>query len=239
MSNTARVIRFDPNGPADTGLEEWDVMDPATLVAGEPVQRGHIYHEGPGEGYIAGVWDCTAFTEPMQPYGVDEFMFLLEGSLVMGMPDGTDVTISAGQGFVIPKGLTCQWKQEGYLRKFFMILDPKLPETADNPSLHRITVADLSIAADNDAVESRRVDFVNAAGSMQVAVRNCAQSDLADLPVTENQLIVVLTGQLSLTGAEGSATFGPGEAAYIVAGGTVRWQNSAGTKLMQANYSAR
>ncbi|WP_104018380.1 cupin domain-containing protein [Roseovarius nitratireducens] len=238
MPNTAKIIRFDPNGPANTGLEEWDAMDPATLVAGEPVQRGHIYHEDAGAGYLAGVWDCTAFTEPMQPYGVDEYMFLLEGTLVMGMPDGTDVTITAGQGFVIPKGLTCQWKQEGYLRKFFIILDPKLPDHADNPSRHRITVPELMIAGQGgQPVEASRVDFVNASGSMQVGLRDCAACDFAALPVTQNLLLQVIEGELTLTGTEDLQTFKKGEAAYVVAGGTLRWQTTDGTRLLQASYA--
>lgn len=217
----------------------WAPIDPATLVAGEPVQRGHIYHQDAREGYLAGVWDCTAFTEPMQPYGVDEFMFLLEGSLVMSMPDGTDHRLKAGQGFVIPKGLICQWTQEGYLRKFFMILDPKPPTIAHNPSLQRITVPDLVIAdlgSGSTPVEVGRVDFVNASGSMQVGLRDCAACDFAALPITQNLLLQVVAGDLTLTGADGPQTFKEGDTAYIAAGGTLRWQTADGTRLLQASY---
>ena len=79
MSHDRAVIRVEPNGPKITGLTPWDSMDPENLVEGTPVQRGHIYHENPDAGIMVGVWDCTAFTEHMAPYPVDEFMYLLEG----------------------------------------------------------------------------------------------------------------------------------------------------------------
>jgi uncharacterized cupin superfamily protein len=59
------------------------VIDPADLVSGTPVQRGYLCDEIGG--YIAGVWDCTAQTAHMSAYEVDEFMYLLDGSLVMVM----------------------------------------------------------------------------------------------------------------------------------------------------------
>lgn len=237
MTQTATVIRFSETGPEDTGLVEWDRIDPADLVSGEPIQRGHIYHEDPAAGYLAGVWDCTAQTEQMAPYGVDEFMLLLEGSLVMGLPDGTDVHIDQGQGFIIPKGLECQWKQAGYLRKFFMILDGPVPEAGDNPSLHRITVPDLTGDA-GSAVVADRVDFVNAAGTMQVGVRHCAAANIPALPVRSNQLIHVLAGGLTLTTDGGAERFDEGQTAYIRQGGTVGWQTEEGTRLLWSGYAS-
>lgn len=236
------VIRFSPDGPEGTGLVEWERMDPAALVAGEPVQRGHIYHEQPDAGYLAGVWDCTAFTEHMGPYPVDEFMFLIEGSLVMGLPDGTDVTIEQGQGFVIPKGLECQWKQEGYLRKYFMILDAPDPESGENPSLRRITVPDLTGGSSDDGahepVETCRVDFANASGNMRVRVRECASATAPVLRVPENQLIHVLSGTLEVTDGENTHRFTQGETAYLKQGATVGWKTAAGTRLLQSSYTS-
>ena len=38
------------------------------------------------------------------PYSVDEYMLLLAGDVAMVMPNGTEVKISTGDAFVIPKG---------------------------------------------------------------------------------------------------------------------------------------
>ena len=48
------IIRFEPDGPAGTEFETWEEIDPASLLAGTPVQRGHYYHELPELGYCAG-----------------------------------------------------------------------------------------------------------------------------------------------------------------------------------------
>ncbi|WP_397541916.1 DUF6614 family protein [Roseovarius salis] len=235
MTDTPAIIRFEPHGPADTGLVEWDRIDPADLVSGEPVQRGHIYHEQPDAGYLAGVWDCTAQTEHMAPYPVDELMILLEGSLVMGLPDGKDVELTEGDAFIIPKGFECQWKQDGYLRKVFMILDGPVPATGNNPSLHRITVPDLAPRETGEEVATQRLDFVNATGSMQVGVAHWAATTLPAAPVTENRLIHVLEGRLTLSADGAEQVFGAGETAYLPAGHTVGWQTQAGTRLLVAN----
>ena len=66
MRKTAKIILIDPNGP--NGLQEWEQMDYKNLVSGTPVQRGHLYHQIQEQGYMVGVWDCTAFTDQMMPY---------------------------------------------------------------------------------------------------------------------------------------------------------------------------
>ncbi|WP_135500888.1 cupin domain-containing protein [Roseovarius aestuariivivens] len=239
---SADVIRFNPYGPEESGLVEWERMDPAALVAGEPVQRGHIYHEDQEASYMTGVWDCTAFTEHMGPYAVDEFMYLIEGSLVIALPDGTEVRIEQGQAFVVPKGLECQWKQDGYLRKYFMILDGQPPENGVNRSLQRITQPDLTGVASQDAstapVATCRTDFINASGNMRVGVRAYSEANFPHLPVVENRLVHVLAGTLELTHSGGREFLEPGDTAYIKQGGTVGWRTSPGTRLLQSVYAS-
>jgi uncharacterized cupin superfamily protein len=181
----------------------------------------------------------------MGPYGVDEFMLLLEGKLVMGLPDGSEITLRQGDAFVIPKGLECQWRQPGYLRKYFMILDAPVPGGAENPALPRITVpdlaADLPAVGPGAAVESSRTDFVNAAGTLSVGVRHCAAASIPALPVRESMLVHVLAGRLTLTGGAedgASAEFAAGETAYLRRGGVVGWRTDAGTRLLQSRYAS-
>jgi len=237
MTNTATVMEFEPHGPAGTGLVEWERIDPAGLVSGTPVQRGHIYHEDADAGYLAGVWDCTAQTEHMGPYPVDEFMLLLEGRLVMGLPDGTDIEIEAGDAFIIPKGFECQWKQPGYLRKVFMILDGPVPGDGDNPGLHRITMPDLAggLAAGGQITD--RVDFINAAGTMQAGLRQCGAATIPGLPVQASQVLHVLSGRLTLGSGQGRRSFETGQTAYIRQGGTLHWQTAPDTRLLWCSHA--
>ena len=51
-----------------------------------------------------------------EPYGVDEFMYFLEGGVTLTSPDGTVQTINAGEAVTIPKEWTGTWDTEGYTK---------------------------------------------------------------------------------------------------------------------------
>jgi len=54
--------------------------------------------------------------EITEPYGVDEFMYFLEGSVTLTSSDGTQQTIRAGEGVTIPKEWTGIWETDGYTK---------------------------------------------------------------------------------------------------------------------------
>jgi uncharacterized cupin superfamily protein len=58
--------------------------------------------------------------EITEPYGVDEFMFFLQGSVTLTSDDGSQMTINAGEAVTIPKEWTGVWEPEGY-RKIWVI----------------------------------------------------------------------------------------------------------------------
>lgn len=51
-----------------------------------------------------------------EPYGVDEFMYFLEGSVTLTSSDGHVQVINAGEGVTIPKEWTGVWETEGYTK---------------------------------------------------------------------------------------------------------------------------
>ena len=51
-----------------------------------------------------------------EPYGVDEFIYLLEGSLTLTSSDGDAQTINAGEATTIPKEWTGVWDTDGYTK---------------------------------------------------------------------------------------------------------------------------
>ena len=53
-------------------------------------------------------------------YGVDEFMYFLEGGVKLTSSDGTVQTINAGEAVTIPKEWTGIWETDGY-RKIWVI----------------------------------------------------------------------------------------------------------------------
>jgi len=58
--------------------------------------------------------------EITEPYGVDEFMLFLEGSVTLTSDDGSQTTINAGEAVTIPREWTGIWETEGY-RKIWVI----------------------------------------------------------------------------------------------------------------------
>jgi len=54
--------------------------------------------------------------EVTEPYGVDEFMYFLEGGVTLTSPDGSVQVINAGEAVTIPKEWTGVWDTEGYTK---------------------------------------------------------------------------------------------------------------------------
>ncbi len=59
--------------------------------------------------------DKTLF-EATDPYGVDEFMYFIEGGVTLTSSDGTVTEISAGDAVTIPKEWTGTWDTDGYTK---------------------------------------------------------------------------------------------------------------------------
>lgn len=51
-----------------------------------------------------------------EPYGVDEFMYFLEGSVTLTSEDGSQQVIEAGEAVTIPKEWTGIWDTDGYTK---------------------------------------------------------------------------------------------------------------------------
>ena len=61
--------------------------------------------------------------EITEPYGVDEFMYFLEGSVTLTSSDGVAQVVNAGEGVTIPKEWTGVWDTEGYTKIWVIYSD--------------------------------------------------------------------------------------------------------------------
>lgn len=116
-------------------LDEEAVVKPQIMtkadIAGEIFSRPDmIKTEHPGgatydvtsllssdEKFASGMYRAGASrVEIDEPYGVDEFMYFLEGSVTLTSSDGSVQVINAGDAVTIPKEWTGVWETGGYTK---------------------------------------------------------------------------------------------------------------------------
>lgn len=66
------------------------------------------------------------FYQASGPYGIDEFMYFLEGSVRVTAADGTVTEVGPGEALLIPKEWEGSWYSPGYT-KIYVIYSPDAP----------------------------------------------------------------------------------------------------------------
>jgi uncharacterized cupin superfamily protein len=67
--------------------------------------------------FDAGIFRSGAVrAEIDEPYGVDEFMYFIEGGVTLTSTDGTETAIRAGDAVMIPREWRGVWDTDGYLK---------------------------------------------------------------------------------------------------------------------------
>lgn len=243
---SARPMRIFPHASGD-GLDDWDAIPAGELVSGEPRQRGRYYFNAPEIGLSTGVWDCTAFEGRMAPYAVDEFMMLLEGSVTVTEATGHVTHVQAGESFLIPRGLTCAWRQDGYVRKVFVIYEnPAAPVPVKPAAEHVIKLdpdAPLAPCGGPDPALlhgpaprcAEHVGYTDASGQLTVGLWSATAYDRQATPFGRYELMHLLAGQVDLHdgGASGQA-FQAGETIFVPKGAPVGWRSKADVKKIFA-----
>ena len=133
------VIFDDPSGetqkdPASLKVQRLDPaaampplgdLDESRYTGGVPTQHLQtVFTDVTGQ-MTAGIWDSTAMHVKPYPFPRSELMHLLEGSVTITNGDGVARTFSAGDTFLVPKGMTYQWDSEGYVKKIFCIFQER------------------------------------------------------------------------------------------------------------------
>lgn len=96
---------FERENMIETKHESGNVtLDVTTLLSSDKKFGSGMYRSG------------KSYFKITEPYGVDEFMYFLEGSVKLTSSDGTVQTINAGEAVTIPKEWTGIWDTEGYTK---------------------------------------------------------------------------------------------------------------------------
>ena len=243
------VLVFEPFGPPDTGMVQWDPIPEEELISAVPTQRGNEYLSIPvddsGGGVLsAGVWDCTPFETVMEPYSVNEFMHVLEGSVSIIGQDGSCETFSAGDSFVIPKGYVCSWKQTEYLRKFYVIFDDASTKAEDLTPSSPIRL-DLSVTLPKTPQQDPTL-FVGGAPIMHqlnvfsdvterfvVGLWDSSAMQRVPGPINRSELMHILEGSGAIINGDGVVfEFNAGDTFMVPVGMGYQWKSEGFVKKL-------
>lgn len=123
LSIGAIAESIQPAKLSSTELTGYAFNNPATIVTETPTGKIHdltSLKSSDGK-FASGMYSAgKSRFEITEPYGVDEFMFFLEGSVTLTSEDGSQIIINAGEAVTIPKEWTGVWETEGY-RKIWVI----------------------------------------------------------------------------------------------------------------------
>lgn len=96
---------FERDDMERTAHENGNVtLDVTTLLSSDKKFASGMYRAG------------KSYWEAKDAYGVDEFMYFLEGGVKLTSSDGTVQTINAGEAVTIPKEWTGIWETDGYTK---------------------------------------------------------------------------------------------------------------------------
>jgi len=234
---TTRVIRLLPDGPPGSGLQPL-ALDPADFQSPLPEQSSYVAFADPALGMNVGVWETTTMQEAFGPYPGDEFILVIEGEFAM--LDGEDRPMPAhqGQSVIFRNGAPMSWKQEGYLKKYFLtLLDPDAPQpelpTAEGGIMVLDPDAELGPEAEVTTTETgvthrERVIWTNDAGTMEVGIWETGPWQSDSFAFGYHEFAQILAGEVTITHADGTAeTFGPGDVFFIPAGTVTQWSVSS------------
>ncbi len=243
------VIKFEENGHPKTGLDTWEAISPDTIHAGSPVQCGYTFFSTEADKLTAGVWDCTEHELIFEPYEVDEFMHVIEGSITLKDKYGSSETYRAGESFIIPKGTECAWTQSKYARKFWVILDDagnQPANTADLSAIRIDTDAELPAVTEQDAAlylsqipeMGWQTVYKDQSGKFEVGIRDCSPMKRVPTTLARSELMHILEGSGSITNADGIVfEFQAGDTFLVPIGMGYQWQNDNYVKKVFCSYT--
>lgn len=238
--NITNITVLEPEGPGNSGLTELPPIPEEILISGKPVQKGYRYYEEKESGFRAGVWACTAFQSRTEPHAGHEFMHLLEGTVTIVHEDGSELEVSAGERFFIPKGTIRSWKQTGPVRKYYMIFpDPSGPPPRYARSLRAFKVETRPSNNGGRNASSLEAIFKDPTGRYSIGIWYPAEEGRVLQPRSATEMMLPVDAPLTLLGADGEHEVAPGDVALVPAGAQFGWRVSNRTRVMYCAFDGK
>ncbi|MBT8169562.1 cupin domain-containing protein [Falsiruegeria litorea] len=229
MPYEPRMVRLVPNGPPDKGLTPLE-LDQADFQSPLPEQHWHVFFEDDEIGLTVGVWDTTTMQETFGPYPGDEFVSILEGDFAMVDGTGNATRTGIGDCVAFRNGAPMSWKQQGYLKKFFITL---LSPNAETPQIDTADGAVIIVDPDTplkasskpgEPIEREHISFRNDTGNMTVGVWECENAEFEMEPFSVHEYVQVIDGEATITEAAGTThNVRAGDCFFIPKGTLCKW----------------
>jgi uncharacterized cupin superfamily protein len=246
MTNNNKVIRFEPHGPAATGMPAMQVDQPdADGVL--PEQHLHEYFNDDELGLNAGVWTTTAMHKVFAPFSGDELMCVLEGQLDMVDADGKTTHVNKGDTFYIGNGARTSWKQTGFLRKFYIAYEnPNAKTPASAPvdggvkvlsakkletSKGKMETTDPFVIKGKAPVQHDSNAYTNDTENLFIGMWDSTAFESEMLPFPCYEFVHLLEGEITITEENGTVNvFKAGDVFMIPQGVVCSWKVTAYVK---------
>jgi uncharacterized cupin superfamily protein len=106
---------------ADANFKPSNPPPAHTLLGPAPQCRSDNVFTDETTQFKAGTWDSTGYRRIVRPHPLNEFMYLLAGSVRFECGDGHVVTVKAGDAIFIPQGEPVGWESTGKVAKFYVV----------------------------------------------------------------------------------------------------------------------
>ena len=95
---------------------------PAETLLGQTPQcrSDNVFIDEQAE-FRAGTWDSTPYHRVVRPHRLNEFMYLLAGGVRFAAPDGSVLSVGAGDAVFVPQGAPIGWESSDRVAKFYVV----------------------------------------------------------------------------------------------------------------------
>ena len=106
---------------ADAEFKPTASLPAEVLLGPAPQCRSDNVFTDDGAAYLAGTWDSTPYHRVIRPHRVNELMQLLAGSVRFAAPDGSVLSLGAGDAVFVPRGAPIGWESSDRVTKFYVV----------------------------------------------------------------------------------------------------------------------
>jgi uncharacterized cupin superfamily protein len=240
VNNKLGVIRLEPQGPSGVGLVDME-LEQNDFQSPLPEQQVHVYFEDETLGLNVGVWTTTTMQETFGPYPGDEFMWVLEGQVTMVDADKNETLVKPGESFCVRNGIPISWKQEGFLRKFYITFSqPNTPMPEIDSANGGVRVLNADRLSDGLLASEHTEPFVietggptqrdsplftNDSNTMFVGLWDSTTFESSMRPFPSHEFVQLLEGEVTISEENGKTQlFKAGDAFFIPMGTVCQWQ---------------